>query len=64
MRQIDNYTDKQLNELDVKGMTAPCTASEKAYDGAIDDIRNPLPAPNKVQHFQPKTVQLQHNTKQ
>ncbi len=30
MRAIDNYTDKQLNELDVKGMTAPRTASERA----------------------------------
>ncbi len=37
MRQIDNYTDEQLNDLDVKGMTAPRTASER-------------PAPNKAQH--------------
>ncbi len=37
MRAIDNYTDKELNELALKGMTAPRTASELGTSDASQD---------------------------
>ncbi len=55
MRQIDNMTPQELNELDVKGMTAPRTASEKNYKGPYRTLDGTpslpcKPAPNKAQH--------------